>query len=176
MKKTLLTLAVALVLGHLSCNIGHAAEAAGKRDFMQAIENRRTYYSLSNTSPIPDAQIKKIVDTAVLHVPSAFNMQSSRVVLLLGDSHKKFWSVTRDCLKKTLPEKDFSDQAKLVDAYAGAYGTILFYEDQVVVKDFQNKFPQYEDSFPVWSQEASAMHQFAVWTMLCDAGLGASIA
>lgn len=83
--------------------------------------------------------------------------------------------ITRDCLKKTLPEKNFSDQPKLLDAYAAAYGTTLFYEDQVVVKDFQNKYPQYEDSFPIWSQEASATHQFAVWNVLCDAGFGASL-
>ena len=36
-------------------------------------------------------------------------------------------------------------------------------------------FPSYSENFPTWSQHTSAMHQLAVWTMLEDAGLGASL-
>ena len=43
------------------------------------------------------------------------------------------------------------------------------------MKGLQNQFPSYADNFPIWSQHTSAMHQLSVWTMLEDAGLGASV-
>jgi uncharacterized protein len=42
-------------------------------------------------------------------------------------------------------------------------------------KKLQDAFPSYSENFPTWSQHTSAMHQLAVWTMLEDAGLGASL-
>ncbi|MDR1090010.1 MAG: hypothetical protein LBL79_02960 [Prevotella sp.] len=42
------------------------------KELKKAIENRRTYYTISNKSTISDDRIKEIIDFAVLHVPSAF--------------------------------------------------------------------------------------------------------
>ena len=55
------------------------------RNFKETIKHRRSYYSINNTSPISDKEIQEIVEFAVLHVPSAFNSQSTRIVLLLGE-------------------------------------------------------------------------------------------
>ncbi|NDW09491.1 nitroreductase family protein [Dysgonomonas sp. 520] len=146
------------------------------RNFKEAIEHRRSYYSLSNTSPISDSQIKEVVDTAVKNVPSAFNSQSTRTVLLLGDHHKKLWNIVKETLRKKLSADNFkSTESKIDNCFASGYGTVLFFEDNTVVEELQNAFPTYSDKFPVWSQHTSAMHQFAIWTMLEDAGLGASL-
>lgn len=146
------------------------------KNFKKAIENRRTYYSINDKSPISDAEIKEIIDFAVLHTPSAFNSQSTRIVLLLNDSHKKLWNITKKTLKKMIPAEAFaSTEAKINNAFAAGHGTILFYEDQSVVEGLQKAFPTYSENFPVWSQQTSAMHQFVVWTMLEEAGLGASL-
>ena len=64
------------------------------RDFKEALRHRRTYYHITNSSPISDEQIKEIIDFAVMNVPSAFNSQSTRIVLLLGKNHKKLWEIT----------------------------------------------------------------------------------
>ena len=55
-----------------------------ERSFSEALKQRRTYYSITNQSPISDQEIECIVNMTVRHVPSAFNSQSTRVVLLLG--------------------------------------------------------------------------------------------
>ena len=60
-------------------------------------------------------------------------------------------------------------------SFAAGYGTVLFFEDTNVVRDLQQKFPGYAGNFPVWSEQTSAMHQLAIWTMLEDAGFGASL-
>lgn len=146
------------------------------RSFKEAIENRRTYYGLSNKISISDKEIKDIIDFAVLHVPSSFNSQSTRVVLLLGDNHKKLWSLTLDILRKIVPAEAFAaTEGKINNCFASGYGTILYYEDQAVVENLQKSFPTYSENFPGWSLQTSAMHQFAIWTMLEDAGLGASL-
>lgn len=50
-----------------------------------------------------------------------------------------------------------------------------FFEDTAVVKKLQASFPTYKESFPIWSQQTSAMHQLAIWIMLENAGFGASL-
>lgn len=146
------------------------------KEIKKAIEKRRSCYSICAKSPISDREIKELVDFAVLHVPSAFNSQSARTVLLLNDHHKKLWEIVKAELQKlTTPEAFENTKAKIEGSFEAGYGTILFYEDQQIVKDMQEQFPRYQGNFPVWSEHTSAMHQFAIWVLLEDAGLGASL-
>ena len=147
-----------------------------KRSFGEALEHRRTYYSITNQSPISDKEIEDIIKFAVTHVPSAFNSQSTRIVLLLGENHKKLWEIVKETLRKIVtPEAFKSTEAKINGAFACGYGTVLFFEDQSVVKSLQEAFVPYKDNFSGWALQTSAMHQLAIWTMLEDAGLGASL-
>lgn len=142
----------------------------------EALLQRRTNYALSNGSPISDEDIEEIVKTAVLHVPSAFNSQSTRIVLLLGENHRKLWEITKDILRKIVPAAAFAQtEAKINGAFESGHGTILYYEDQAVVRGLQTQFAAYKDNFPIWSQHTSAMHQFAIWTMLTDAEFGVNL-
>ncbi len=142
----------------------------------EAIMNRRTYYSISDKSPVSNETIVDTVRLVVKHVPSAFNSQSARLVVLFGENHKKFWNIVKETLRKYTPENKFAaTEAKIDGAFAAGYGTILFFEDQSVVKNLQNSFALYSEKFPVWSQHTSAMHQYLTWVLLEDAGLGASL-
>lgn len=86
-----------------------------ERTFSEALKNRRTYYSITDQSPIPDQEIECIINLAVRHVPSAFNSQSTRVVLLLGKSHKKLWKehckrcAEEDCAGRSVCENRRKD-------------------------------------------------------------------
>ena len=147
-----------------------------RRSFEEAMEHRRSYYTIGSDSPVLDEEIVHIVRQAVKHVPSAFNSQSTRIVLLLGDEHKKLWSIVKETLRKIVPADAFAaTEAKIDGCFAIGHGTIMYFEDTSVVKKLQNAFPAYQDRFPTWSQHTSAMHQFAIWTMLEDLGLGASL-
>jgi uncharacterized protein len=147
-----------------------------KRSFEEALKHRRSYYSINDESPISDLEIEQIINTAVTHVPSSFNSQSTRVVLLLGEHHQKLWNIVKDTLKKMISAEAFlQTEAKINGCFASGHGTVLFFEDQTVVEELQNAFPSYADNFPIWSMHTSAMHQLAIWTMLEDAGLGATL-
>ena len=62
-----------------------------------------------------------------------------------------------------------------MDSFKAGYGTVLFFEDEAIVKSLQEQFALYADNFPIWSNQASGMHQLVVWTALEAEGLGASL-
>lgn len=147
-----------------------------ERTFAEALEHRRSYYSIGNDSPVQDEEIVHIIRTAVKHVPSAFNSQTTRVVLLLNDEHRKLWTIVKDRLRDLLSEDRFSQSEQKIDcSFSSGYGTILFFEEHSIVEELQKTYPTYHENFPTWSQHTSAMHQLAIWTMLEDKGFGASL-
>lgn len=147
-----------------------------KRTFEDALEGRRSYYNISNESPVADYEIVHVLHQVVKHVPSAFNSQTTRLVLLLGDEHAKFWNIVKNTLKKIVPDDVFvKTENKINRSFASGYGTVLFWEDTEVVNNFMTTYPLYADNFKTWSQQTSGMHQFTVWTMLENLGFGASL-
>lgn len=136
---------------------------------------RRSRYQLTPSSPISDTQLKELLEEAITYTPSAFHSQSSRTILLLGDEHLKLWDIVKETLKEIVPPKAFVNTEAKLNTFAAGYGTILYFEDQDVVSSLQKDFPTYADNFPIWSNQSSGMLQYVVWTMLAEAGLGASL-
>ena len=147
-----------------------------EKSFKQALQDRRTYYAIGNQSPVADRQIEEILKHVLAHVPSAFNSQSTRIVLLLGKHHIKLWTLTKDILRKLVPADSFpATENKIDNCFLAGYGTVLFFEDMETVAGLQKAFPSYADNFPIWSQQTCGMHQLAVWTMLEEKGFGANL-
>lgn len=143
--------------------------------FFQAIEHRRSIYAIGRNATIPESRVQEIVRHAVTHVPSAFNSQSGRVVILFGKESNKFWQMVKDALRKIVPEEQYPKSEEKIDGFDAGWGTILFFEDQAVVQQLMEDFPLYADNFPVWSNQSNGMLQFALWTGLQTEGLGSSL-
>lgn len=92
--------------------------------FFDAVKARRTMYQLSNESTIPDSRIKEIVNDAMLHTPSSFNSQTTRMVVLLKEHHVKMWDATTEVYKQQLPEDKFKPAKERFDGFRAAYGTV----------------------------------------------------
>ena len=143
--------------------------------FLDHIKQRRTIYAVGKNVALTPEQIEAVIKEAVNHSPSAFNSQTSRIVTLFGESHLQFWNIVRETLRKIVPEPAFEGTNAKINSFAAGYGTVLFYEDQDVVKSLQEQFALYADNFPVWSEHSSAIAQFAVWTALSEQNIGASL-
>lgn len=143
--------------------------------FLDHIKQRRTIYAVGKNVALTPEQIESVIKEAVNHSPSAFNSQTSRIVTLFGESHLQFWNVVRETLRKIVPEAAFEGTNAKINSFAAGYGTVLFYEDQDVVKSLQEQFALYADNFPVWSEHSSAIAQFSVWTALSEQNIGASL-
>jgi predicted oxidoreductase (fatty acid repression mutant protein) len=147
-----------------------------EKSFMDAVKGRRTYYALGKEQVVGNDRIVDIVNEAVKYVPSAFNSQSARVLVLFGEHHDRLWDIAKAELKKIVPAEGFpATEEKINGAFRSGYGTILYFEDMNVVEGLQQQFPAYKDNFPVWSNHSSGMLQFTIWTSLEMAGLGASL-
>src|SRR4051812_44805207 len=97
---------------------------ADKLSFLQAVTQRRTYYDLRAESPIPDSRIEELCKTAITYLPSSFNAQSTRMVLLLNDHHKKLWDITLEVLFSMIPTEQQEATGKKVKGFRDAYGTV----------------------------------------------------
>ena len=142
---------------------------------IEAIRKRRSQYALGRALPVPAAEIEALIKEAVKLTPSSFNSQSSRAVILFGEASVRLWQITEGAVEKVAPPESFAATKAKLGSFAAGAGTVLFFEDQDVVKGMQAKFALYADKFPIWSDQASGMAQYAVWTALADAGIGASL-
>jgi uncharacterized protein len=145
------------------------------KEFIEAVRDRRSYYAIGKEPILSNDEIISLVENAVKNAPSAFNSQSSRVVVLLGKDHEKLWNETMDNLQKIIPAEQVPQTREKIDSFRNGYGTILYFEDQKTVTDLQEKFALYKDNFPVWSLESSGMLQYIIWTALEENGYGASL-
>ena len=136
---------------------------------------RRTQYALGASLPITEDAVDALIRQAIRLAPSSFNSQSSRAVILFGAASKQVWSITKEILRPMVPADAFASTDAKMDAFAAGAGTVLFYEDQDVIRELQQKFPLYADNFPVFSEHSAGMAQFAVWTALAEANIGASL-
>ena len=76
-------------------------------------------------------------------------------------------STVRGQALENLPSKDgkalsAEPTQKIDGSFSCGYGTILYFEDMSVVHALQEQFPTYKDNFPVWAEQADAMHQFVI--------------
>lgn len=141
----------------------------------QAFDERRSVYALGNELPVEPQAIVNMAERVLLHTPSAFNSQSSRLVVLFGAEHQQLWDIAEEKLRAAVGDGDFSGSKQKLDGFRAAAGTVLFYEDKNVTESLQEQFALYADRFPVWAQQTSAMHQYAMWTELRTLNVGANL-
>lgn len=145
------------------------------KDFYTAIKERRSIYGINKNITLSDEKIQEVIEYAVKHTPTAFNSQSGRVIVLFGENHNKLWDITKEALRKIVPEDKFQSTEEKINSFAMGYGTVLFFEDSSIVEALQQRFPLYKDNFSIWSQQSNGMLQYIIWTSLENEGLGASL-
>lgn len=145
------------------------------KELLELIKERRSVYVIGKEKLVSEDKVTEIVKDAVKYVPSAFNSQSARAVVLFNEESDKLWEITKEALRKVVPADQFSDTEQKMNMFKGGYGTVLFFEDQAVVEGLQVNFALYADNFPVWSNQSNGMLQLTIWTALSNLGLGASL-
>ncbi|OJJ96984.1 hypothetical protein ASPACDRAFT_46508 [Aspergillus aculeatus ATCC 16872] len=112
---------------------------------------RRTIYALTNESTISDERLEELINEVVLHTPSAFNSQATRLVVLLKDEHRKLWDLAAEVASSTVSPELFEKLYRpRIAMYRAGYGTVR-------------------------SEHSNGMHQFATWALLEAEGLGCNL-
>jgi len=145
--------------------------------FTNLQKQRRTTYVLGKKVTQTPEEIFDIVKSAVKNSPTAFNNQTVRVIVLIGDLHDKLWQLTANRLKLEASDEDAYNNtlAKINRSFKAGYGTILFFTDTSVVKSFEENIPLYAENFYDWSEQGHGIAEYATWLALTESGLGASL-
>jgi predicted oxidoreductase (fatty acid repression mutant protein) len=110
--------------------------------FLDVVKDRKSLYTLTGNSPIPDSKIQEIVEFAVLHAPSTYNVQSARAVLLLGEQHAKLWDLALKHMEPALEGSPMQGHiVGRIASHRASYGTVLWFEDQDALKALGEKSP-----------------------------------
>lgn len=144
-------------------------------EFLDVMKKRRSQYSLNKEIQCNEDTIIELLRNASLYAPTAFNMQSARVMILFHDNHDRLWDITMDTLRKMIPTEAFGSTKEKIESFKAAYGTILFFDDTNVTNAYAEKFATYRDNFGNWAQQGNGILQFSIWSMLSELGLGASL-
>ncbi|MEG0630775.1 MAG: nitroreductase family protein [Christensenellaceae bacterium] len=139
-----------------------------------AVKNRRSVRCLKKDDRITKSKIKNLLKIS-LYSPSAFSMQSSRMAVLMGERHEKFWQKVQSILLGMVKEEQRAAIKEKIEGFLGGNGTVLFFEDQEVVKAYQKDISAYANEFLGWSQHNNAMLQYTVWLTFFDNDIAASI-
>ncbi|KAI9347244.1 nitroreductase family protein [Obelidium mucronatum] len=143
--------------------------------FGQALLARRSHRAITANSPLSDTELENLVKFALIHAPSFFNSQSSRAVLLVKEDHIKYWQTAIENVKKVQSGDHLTGTIAKLSSYQKGYGTVLIWEDDAVIQTVSEKFPAAKPLFPEFQAHGSGILQFAIWTALAEAGLGASL-
>lgn len=143
--------------------------------FLNSVKARRSIYALDKHVTKSDEEIIATIEQAMEQAPAAFSAQPTKVMVLFNENHNKLWDIVESALKKIVPADKFEPTAQKIASFRAAYGTILYFEDQQVIKDMQDKFALYADNFPVWGMQAQGIALYSIWSALAVDGIGASI-
>lgn len=134
----------------------------------ESLKERRSYYAINRELPVPIEQVIRMTEELAELVPDAFNMKSSRGVVVYGEKQDQLWSAVYDAFDGQVP-------IDKIDSFRAGSGTILYFYDRKVVESLQKQFPLYADNFPVWASQSSGMLQLSVWSGLRELEIGASL-
>ncbi|MCI1869108.1 nitroreductase family protein [Bifidobacterium crudilactis] len=149
---------------------------AVESSIVKSLSTRHSEYALTETSPLSNEEVADLIKQVTEQIPSSFNGQSQRVVVLFGDASKKLWDITLKALRGVVPEdQPFESTEQKMAGFASGQGTVLFFDNSEVTNAFAEKFSAYAENFPTWAQQANGMLQISVWTALSEAGLGGSL-
>lgn len=139
--------------------------------FVDLVKKRRTIYALGNKSKHGKKDIENRIREVVKQVPTAFNSQTTRVVILFDEANVKFWDHIYDVQKDVLQGEIWEMMSGVIKGARNAIGTVLFFEDREAVKTM----PTSEDRQETYKQHNNANAQYAVWLALAEMDLGASL-
>ena len=145
------------------------------KSFYNLMEQRRSIYAIDNKISQSEEEVKDLIKQALKYCPTAFNSQSGRILALFNDSNQKFWNLTYAELTKVAPAAKHAELKAKINSFAAGFGTVLFFEDEVVVHGLEKQYPAYKERFADWSLQSSGMLQFALWCLFANNKIGASL-
>ncbi|GAV48551.1 hypothetical protein ZYGR_0K00560 [Zygosaccharomyces rouxii] len=135
---------------------------------LKAIASRRTIYALKPELPnhVNIQDVQNVVEAIIKDTPTAFNSQVNRAIILTGAEHKRVWDETANSIE------DESGKMRPVSARDEAFGTVVFFTDDMTTEKLQAQYPACASVFPQLADHSSGAAQIQTWTVLRQMGIG----
>lgn len=144
-------------------------------NYINIIKQRRSIYELNKQLPISENKLLKMINEVTVESPTAFNMQSSHVYILLDSKHERLWNIVTKTLKEIVPVDKFGPTQNKMDMFTKAKGTILFFEDTQIIENLKVEYPLYKDQFDDFASRGMGILQGNIWNVLAEVEIGASM-
>jgi predicted oxidoreductase (fatty acid repression mutant protein) len=135
---------------------------------IDTLKERRSYYDISKKLPVKEQEVFELIKNATELVPDAFNMKSSRIVVVTKENQELLWDKIYDKFQGQVPREK-------IDGFKNGYGTILYFIDSLVLKSLETQFPIYAPKFIGWAEQSVGMLQLSIWSGLKELNIGASL-
>src|SRR5690625_3693233 len=139
--------------------------------FLDLLEKRRSIYTIGTNSDYTKKEITERIRDVMKQVPTAFNSQTTRVVVLFDEAKDKFWDHIYDVQKDVLEGDVWEMMSGTITGSKNGIGTVLFFEDIDAVK----QMPAQGIRGEAYKQNNNANAQYAVWLALTEMDLGATL-
>ena len=143
--------------------------------YIDIIKQRRSVYDLHKHLPISENKLMRILEDIITESPTAFNMQSSHVIVLMDGQHERLWNIITKTLKDVVPSDKFEPTQKKMDMFTNAKGTLLFFENTQIIEQLKIDYPLYKDQFDNFALRSMGILQGNIWNALAEVEIGASL-
>lgn len=141
-------------------------------NFTDLQAKRRSTYVIGKNTDISKEQITEALRESAKNVPTAFNSQTSRLVLVFDEANERVWKEIYDVQKDVLDEATWGMMGPVIEGAGQGVGTILFFEDRDAVKE---NIPANESRQNLYKYNNDANHQYSAWLTLAELGLGGTL-
>ncbi len=145
-----------------------------KEHCLQTIASRRSVSALKRDENLKKDELIEVIEQSLYHSPTAFNSQSSKVLVLLDEDHVAFWEAVKDRLRPLVNGSFDKTEAK-INGFSNGNGTVLYFEDQMIQDELKAKIPLYANEVSLWASQSQGILQYVVWMLLTSMGLSASL-
>lgn len=140
-------------------------------EFKDVIKKRRSVYVLGNNSEHSVDEVVASIREVQKDVPTAFNSQTSRLVIVTEEANTKLWNLILEVQKQVLDQGTWDFMSPIMENAKQAMGTVLFFEDRDAIATMPTQGQRTE----AYKQNNSANSQFATWLTLAELNLGATL-
>lgn len=139
--------------------------------FLKTLAARRTIYALKPELPanVSIGDVQQVVQAIIKDIPTSFNSQVNRAVILTGETHRKVWDSVVNSIEGE------SGKKRPASARDEAYGTVVFLVNDRKTEELQAQFPGWAAIFPQFASHSSGAAQISSWAALETLGLGAHL-
>lgn len=139
--------------------------------FTDLVKQRRTAYAIGKNTELSNKEIADRIREVTKDIPTAFNSQTTRLVVVFGEDNVKLWDHIYDVQKDVMEGDMWEMMSGVMQGAKAGIGTVLFFEDRDAVAGALGE----NERANVYKQHHSANTQYGIWLALTELGLGGSL-